>query len=161
MGTAQIRLDYLCSHRSKLPNQGWPEVFERTCRHPDDRHMAKMISATKLAEDVSKPYDHLPEFRVKQNMFLTAGIAMIDSACETPMTGTTQHNFIRAQGLRVRGKEFRRGTTEKYIRGSFYKLFYLRSYKSGSCSGLLILFNDFKHASLVRALYLIQGDIRI
>lgn len=95
LGTPPLRLDYLCSHRSKLPDQTWATVFERATRHADDGHMAKMIRTTKLAEELSKPYDHLPEFRVKQHMFLTAGIAMIDSASAQPMTGTKHHDFIR------------------------------------------------------------------
>lgn len=95
LGTPRLRLDYLCSHRSKLPGQTWETVFERATRHADDGHMAKMIRATKLAEQLSAPYDDLPEFRVKQDMFLTAGIAMIDSASAQPMTGTKHHDFIR------------------------------------------------------------------
>lgn len=99
MGTPQLRLDYLCSHRSRLPNQGWAEVFERACLHEDDGHMSKMIRSTKLAQDISKPYDHLPEFRVKQDMFLTAGIAMIDSGTSQPMTWTKHWDFIRGAGF--------------------------------------------------------------
>lgn len=38
LGVPQLRLDYLCSHRSKLGPQGWPEVFERATRHEDDGH---------------------------------------------------------------------------------------------------------------------------
>ncbi|ROV93897.1 hypothetical protein VPNG_09526 [Cytospora leucostoma] len=95
LGTPQLCLDYLCSHRSKLPGQTWETVFERATRHADDGHMAKMIRTTKLAEQLSKPYDHLPEFRVKQDMFLIAGVAMIDSASAQPMTGTKHHDFIR------------------------------------------------------------------
>lgn len=38
LGVPQLRLDYLCSHRSKLGPQGWPEVFERATRHADDGH---------------------------------------------------------------------------------------------------------------------------
>lgn len=98
LGVPQLRLDYLCSHRSKLPDQGWPEVFDRATRHEDDGHMAKMIRATKVAEEICRPYDHLPEFRVKQHMCLIAGIAMIDSGSKQPMTWTKHWDFIRGAG---------------------------------------------------------------
>lgn len=57
-----------------------------------------MIRSTKVAEDISKPYDHLPEFRVKQDMFLIAGIAMIDSQSAQPMTWTKHWDFVRGAG---------------------------------------------------------------
>ncbi|KAJ5212813.1 uncharacterized protein N7498_004459 [Penicillium cinerascens] len=98
MGCPQLRLDYLCSHRSKLPNQGWGEVFDRACYHEDDGHMSKMIRLTKLSQDLSEQYDCLPEFRVKKHMFLIAGIAMIDSASEQPMTWTKHWDFVRGAG---------------------------------------------------------------
>lgn len=60
--------------------------------------VAKMIRSTKVAEDISKPYDDLPEFRVKQNMFLIAGIAMIDSQSAEPMTWTKHWDFVRGAG---------------------------------------------------------------
>ncbi|KAI1501372.1 hypothetical protein F5X99DRAFT_383024 [Biscogniauxia marginata] len=106
LGVPELRLDYLCSHRSKLPNQGWPEVFERATRHEDDGHMAKMIRSTKVAEDICKPYDHLPEIRVKQHMCLIAGIAMIDSASSQPMTWTKHWDFVRGAGWEDAWKRF-------------------------------------------------------
>lgn len=98
MGAPEPRLDYLCEHKSKRPSQGWPEVFDRACYHEDDGHMSKLIRSTKLAQEVSKQYDHLPEFRVKQHVFLTAGIAMIDSGSEQPMTWTKHWDFVRGAG---------------------------------------------------------------
>ena len=99
MGCAELNLPYLCAHRSKLPDQTWDKVFARACLHEDDGHMSKMIRSTKLAEEVSKPYDALPEFRVKQDMFLTAAIAMIDSASKQPMTWSKHWDFIRGAGF--------------------------------------------------------------
>ena len=98
LGVPQLRLDYLCSHRSKLPNQGWSDVFQRATLHKDDGHMAKMIRSTKFAEEVSQKFDHRSEFRVKQHMFLIAAIAMIDSASAVPMDGTKHRDFIRGAG---------------------------------------------------------------
>ena len=106
MGAPQLRLDYLCAHKSKLPNQGWAEVFDRACYHEDDGHMSKMIRSTKLSENLSKPYEHLPEFRVKGDMFLKAGIAMIDSGSEQPMTWTKHWDFVRGAGFPDAWKTF-------------------------------------------------------
>lgn len=106
LGVPQLRLDYLCAHRSKLPDQGWAEVFERATRHEDDGHMAKMIRSTRLCEELSRPYDHLPEFRVKQGMFLIAGIAMIDSASNQPMSWTKHWDFVRGAGWEDAWKQF-------------------------------------------------------
>jgi len=110
MGSPELNLEYVSAHRSKLSNQGWAEVFERATRHEDDGHMAKMIRSTKLAEELSEPYDHLPEFRVKQNMFLTAGIAMIDSGSSQPMTLSKHWDFIRGAGFEDAWKKFPKRT---------------------------------------------------
>jgi hypothetical protein len=99
MGCPELNLPYLCSQRSKLPDQTWDTVFARACLHEDDGHMSKMIRSTKLAQEVSRPYDALPEFRVKQDMFLKAGIAMIDSGSKQPMTWTKHWDFIRGAGF--------------------------------------------------------------
>ncbi|OQD63897.1 hypothetical protein PENPOL_c008G00514 [Penicillium polonicum] len=98
-GAPELRLDWLASHLSKLPNQGWDEVFDRACYHEDDGHMAKLIRCMAHSQDTSKPYNHLPEFRVKQPLFLTAGIAAIDSASLKPMDGTKHFDFVRGAGF--------------------------------------------------------------
>lgn len=100
MGCPEIRLDWIVSHPPKLPNQGWAEIFERACLHEDDGHFAKLIRCTAHAQRVSEPYDHLPEFRVKQHMFLPAGNAMIDSGLEPAKMGTKQFNWsVRGAGF--------------------------------------------------------------
>ena len=98
MGAPEPRFDWLLSHPSKLPNQTWATVFERAGYHEDDGHMCKMIRVMKHAENVSKPYDHLPEFKVKQKMFLRAAIAAIDSGSKQPMEWTKHFDFIRGAG---------------------------------------------------------------
>ena len=98
MGAPPPNLSWLLSHPSKLPNQSWATVFNRACHHSDDGHMCKMIRAIKHAEDVSKAYDHLPEFKVKQDMFLPAAIAAMDSGSERPMEWTRHFDFIRGAG---------------------------------------------------------------
>ena len=98
MGAPEPNFDWLLSHPSKLPNQTWATVFERVCYHEDDGHMCKMIRVMRHAENVSKPYDHLPEFKVKQDMFLPAAIAAIDSGSRQPMEWTKHFDFIRGAG---------------------------------------------------------------
>ena len=98
MGAPEPNFDWLLSHPSRLPNQTWESVFNRACYHEDDGHMCKMIRVMKHAQEVSKPYDHLPEFKVKQNMFLPAAIAAIDSGSKQPMEWTKHFDFIRGAG---------------------------------------------------------------
>ncbi|KAH8434288.1 questin oxidase family protein [Aspergillus melleus] len=105
-GSPEPRLDWLASHPSRLPNQGWDEVFDRACYHEDDGHMCKLIRCMAHAEETSRPYDHLPEFRVKQGLFLTAGIAAIDSGTDKPMDGTKHFDFIRGSGFKEAWERF-------------------------------------------------------
>ena len=98
MGAPEPNFDWLLSHPSKLRNQTWATVFDRVCYHEDDGHMCKMIRVMKHAENVSKPYDHLPQFKVKQGMFLPAAIAAIDSGSKQPMEWTKHFDFLRGAG---------------------------------------------------------------
>lgn len=99
-GCPKLDLEWLASHPPLLPNQGWPEIFDRTCYHEDDGHFAKMVRCTAHAHRVSAPYDHLPEFRVKQRMFLPAGNAMIDSGMKSAPRGTKQFDWtVRGSGF--------------------------------------------------------------
>ena len=98
MGAPEPMFDWLLSHPSKLPNQNWATVFDRACYHEDDGHMSKLIRVMRHAENVSESYDHLPEFKVKQSMFLPAAIAAIDSGSKQPMEWTKHFDFIRGAG---------------------------------------------------------------
>ena len=60
--------------------------------------MCKMIRVMRHAENVCKAYDHLPQFKVKQGMFLPAAIAAIDSGSEQPMEWTKHFDFLRGAG---------------------------------------------------------------
>ncbi|EED16359.1 conserved hypothetical protein [Talaromyces stipitatus ATCC 10500] len=105
-GCPELRLDWLVSHLPKFPNQGWAEVFDRATYHEDDGHMSKLIRCMAHTQQTSKPYDHLPEFRFKQDMFLIAGIAAIDSGSAQPMEGTKHYDFIRGAGFEEAWKRF-------------------------------------------------------
>jgi len=98
MGAPEPDFDRLLSHPSRLPSQSWATVFDRACNHEDDGHMCKMIRAMKHAQTLSEPYDHLPEFKVKQHVFLPAAIAAIDSGSKQPMEWTKHFDFIRGAG---------------------------------------------------------------
>ncbi|MCJ1479652.1 hypothetical protein MMC13_008338 [Lambiella insularis] len=99
MGCPEPNWSWLLSHPSKLPNQTWATVFDRACYHEDDGHLCKMIRVFKHAENISKPYDHLPDFKVKQKMFLPAAIAAIDSSSKQPMEWTKHYDLIRGVGF--------------------------------------------------------------
>ncbi|KAH8821288.1 hypothetical protein F5884DRAFT_82511 [Xylogone sp. PMI_703] len=105
-GAPEIRLDWLATHPSKLKNQSWDEVFDRAAYHEDDGHMSKLIRGIAHAEKTSKPYDHLPEFRIKQPLFLIAGIAAIDSGSSKPMENVKHFDFIRGVGFEEAWRRF-------------------------------------------------------
>ncbi|KAJ4361267.1 hypothetical protein N0V95_002036 [Ascochyta clinopodiicola] len=98
MGCPPLDMEWILSHQPRYQNTGWKQVFERVCEHKDDGHMSKLIRALKHAEEVSKPYDHLPEFYVKQHMFLPAAIAAVDSSSDVPMIGIQHFDIIRGAG---------------------------------------------------------------
>jgi hypothetical protein len=105
-GAPEIRLDWLSSHPSKLQNQTWDTVFDRATYHEDDGHMSKLIRGIAHAEKTSKPYDHLPEFKIKQPLFLTAGVAAMDSGSSKPMEHVKHFDFVRGAGFKEAWKRY-------------------------------------------------------
>ena len=63
------------------------------------RHMIKLIRALKNGEDVCRPYEHRPEFMMKQHMFLKAATAAMDSASAQPMVYVQHFDIIRFAGF--------------------------------------------------------------
>lgn len=98
LGVPELNIPYLMSHRSKLPDQKWSDIFARACLHEDDGHMAKMIRSTALCEKWCKKYDDRDEFRIKSDMCLLIATAMIDSGSERPMTLSKHWDFVRGAG---------------------------------------------------------------
>lgn len=92
IGAPEPDFDWLLPHLPKLPNQTWAAVFDRACYREDDGHMSNMIRI-KHAEDISKPYEHLPELRVKQDIYLPAAIAAIDSGSRQLMAFTIRFHL--------------------------------------------------------------------
>ncbi|KAI0378282.1 hypothetical protein F5Y04DRAFT_291090 [Hypomontagnella monticulosa] len=100
VGSPVPQLDYLLNvYKPKVPNRGWEQIFEAACLHEDDGHMIKLIRALAHGEKACKPYDHLPEFRIKQNMFLHCANAAMDSASAQPMVYIRHFDLIRLVGL--------------------------------------------------------------
>lgn len=95
MGCPEPRLDWILTHRPRLPRNDWNSVFQRACMHEDDGHMSKLVRAIAHARKVSEPYDARPEFRVKQHVFLPAATAAIDGGSEKPMDGTIHFDLVR------------------------------------------------------------------
>jgi len=98
-GCPKPNLPHLLSHKPKIEGCGWERIFERVCKHEDDGHMIKLIRALKNAETVSKPYENEEIFRFKQDMFLVAANAAVDSGSEKPMEYIKHFNLIRMAGL--------------------------------------------------------------
>ena len=77
----------------------WEEILKRACKHEDDGHMSKLIRVTAHARAISEKYNHLPEFRMKQHMFLPAANAALDSVFHSnggqPMDGVLHFDFVR------------------------------------------------------------------
>lgn len=99
MGCPRPNIDWLLDHPPKVPDCGWDKIFERACLHEDDGHMIKLIRALKNGEEVSSKYDHLPEFMMKQDMFLKAANAAMDSASPKPMAYVQHFDIIRLAGF--------------------------------------------------------------
>lgn len=95
MGCPEPRLDWVLTHRPRLPRNDWASVFQRVCLHEDDGHMSKLVRAIAHARKVSEPYDSRPEFRVKQHMFLPAAVAAVDGGSKKPMEGTIHFDLVR------------------------------------------------------------------
>lgn len=105
MGCPVPKMEWVLSHKPRYPNTDWNQVIQRVLNHKDDGHMAKLIRAIKHAEEVSAPYNHMPEFRVKQNMFLPAAIAAIDSSSDIPMIGIQHFDLVRGAGYTCQWKD--------------------------------------------------------
>ena len=69
-------LDIIKNYRPKEnPPQGddWETLFDRVKRHPDDGHAAKLVRALAHGQEVCKPYEDSPRFRIKGDMWLKLG----------------------------------------------------------------------------------------
>ena len=98
MGCPSPKIDWLMSQKPKDQLDDWTKVFERACKHEDDGHMSKLVRCIAHGREISEKWDHLPEFRMKQDMFLPAANAALDSATANggkPMDGILHFDFVR------------------------------------------------------------------
>ncbi|KAI0970333.1 hypothetical protein F4678DRAFT_136819 [Xylaria arbuscula] len=100
VGAPKPQLEHLMTgYKPKHIDAGWEKVFEWSLRHEDDGHMIKLVRALAHGEKVCKPYDHLPEFRFKQHMFLHAANAAMDSGSDKPMSYVRHFDLLRLVGF--------------------------------------------------------------
>ncbi|KAL9130125.1 MAG: hypothetical protein Q9217_001599 [Psora testacea] len=101
MGCPTPKIDWLMQQKPMVPSSAdsWDEILKRACRHEDDGHMSKLVRCIAHTRVISEKYDHLPEFRMKQNMFLPAANAALDSVFNSnggkPMEGILHFDFVR------------------------------------------------------------------
>lgn len=100
VGCPEPHLEHTLEHDPKVAGgSDWEEIFAQACEQRDDGHMIKFIRALKHGENVSKPYDHVDAFRLKQAMFLIGANATMDSVSEKPMDFIKHHDIIRMVGV--------------------------------------------------------------
>ena len=63
-------LDEIVHYQPKHPEGSWDEIFKRVVEHEDDGHASKLVRALKHGQQICKPYNDDPRFRVKDNMWL-------------------------------------------------------------------------------------------
>ncbi|KAL8697205.1 MAG: hypothetical protein Q9224_002426 [Gallowayella concinna] len=68
----------IVDYKPKQPS-GWDGIIERVIAHPDDGHASKLVRALKHGENICRPYEGDPKFRVKDGMWLQLGHMAIDS----------------------------------------------------------------------------------
>ncbi|KAH6962317.1 hypothetical protein BKA56DRAFT_636677 [Ilyonectria sp. MPI-CAGE-AT-0026] len=79
MGAPKLDLDIIRTYKPTRAEGTWADAIRRGMAHPDDGHASKMIRAVLYAEQVSKPYEARPEFRMKGTDFEKFAIAIVDS----------------------------------------------------------------------------------
>ncbi|KAI4097423.1 MAG: hypothetical protein LQ339_006741 [Xanthoria mediterranea] len=74
-----LLLDEIVNYRPKSPKDSWDGIFKRVIEHEDDGHASKLVRALKHGEEICKPYNDNPRFRIKEDMWLRLGHMAIDS----------------------------------------------------------------------------------
>lgn len=68
-----LLLDEIVNYRPKSPEDSWDGIFKRVIEHEDDGHASKLVRALKHGEEICKPYNDDPRFRIKEEMWLKLG----------------------------------------------------------------------------------------
>jgi hypothetical protein len=79
MGAPPLSMDVIRNYKPQNAKGTWEDAIERVRKHPDDGHAVKMIRAALFAEQVSKPYEDRPEFRLKGTDFEKFAVAIVDT----------------------------------------------------------------------------------
>ena len=91
-----MRMDLVRSYQPKKPS-GWDEIQDRVNLMPDDDgHACKLIRALAHGQEICKPYEDRPEFRVKQSDWLQMGHMAIDSTEHIDPTWVRSAGFDEA-----------------------------------------------------------------
>ncbi|KAL8672730.1 MAG: hypothetical protein Q9168_002820 [Polycauliona sp. 1 TL-2023] len=76
-------LDEIVHYQPKQPEDAWDQIVKRVIEHEDDGHASKLIRALWHGEQICKPYNENPKFRIKERMWLQLGHMAIDSVEDT------------------------------------------------------------------------------
>ncbi|KAK4561024.1 hypothetical protein LTR86_004979 [Recurvomyces mirabilis] len=88
-----IRMDLVRQYKPKFPS-GWDGIIDRVnAMVDDDGHASKLIRALAHGQEICKPYESHPEFRVKQKDWIQMGHMAIDS------TENKNPTWIRSAGF--------------------------------------------------------------
>ncbi|KAF9874679.1 hypothetical protein CkaCkLH20_07816 [Colletotrichum karsti] len=103
MGCPKLDLSVVRTYKPRKGPGGWADAIERGLNYKDDGHGCKIIRALIHAQDVSRPYENRPEFRVKQDDFVKAATAVAESWSLEDPVGRAGHDrkeaWIRFAGF--------------------------------------------------------------
>ena len=72
--SANPLLDEISNYRAAKPKESdWNSVIKRVLLHEDDGHASKLVRALKHGEEISKPYEGNPKFKIQGKMWENLG----------------------------------------------------------------------------------------
>lgn len=72
--SASPLLDEISNYRPVKPKESdWDSVIKRVVLHEDDGHASKLVRALKHGEEISKPYEGNPKFKIQGQMWENLG----------------------------------------------------------------------------------------
>ncbi|CAF9922935.1 MAG: hypothetical protein HETSPECPRED_005195 [Heterodermia speciosa] len=90
-------LDEIQNYKPVKPQQSsWDAVIERMISHEDDGHGIKLVRAIRHGQEICKPYDGKPSFRVRNGMWDKLGNIAIDSVENSGDTWVRSAGFDEA-----------------------------------------------------------------
>ncbi|KAL8693477.1 MAG: hypothetical protein Q9218_001708 [Villophora microphyllina] len=90
-------LDEITKYKPKhAEGESWDGIFKRVVEHEDDGHASKLVRALRHGEEICKPYNDDPRFRIKGDMWLKLGHMAIDSVEDTGVPWVRSAGFDEA-----------------------------------------------------------------